>query len=291
MKAAFVGLVGRPSAGKSTLLNRLCGHKISIISPVPQTTRNRVRGICNAADGQLVFIDTPGFHLSERKMNLHLTELVSRTLEEAELVLYLVDSTRPAGEEERALIGLLAPHAEATVVALNKADLPTARIDEARRALGGVFPSERILAVSALSGAGVPELLAALWRLAPEGERMYPEDYYTDQSPEFRIAEIIREKAIQQTREELPHCLYVELADLEQRDEEGVIWARGFIFVERESQKGILVGRGGERIKTIVQQAQEELAGLFPFPVRLDLRVKTRPKWRSDERLLRRLIS
>ena len=120
MKAAFVGLVGRPSAGKSTLLNRLCGHKISIISPVPQTTRNRVRGICNAAEGQLVFIATPGFHLSERKMNLHLTELVSRTLEEAELVLYLVDSTRPAGEEERALMALLEPHAETTVVALNK---------------------------------------------------------------------------------------------------------------------------------------------------------------------------
>jgi GTP-binding protein Era len=291
MKAAFVGLVGRPSAGKSTLLNRLCGHKISIISPVPQTTRNRVRGICNAAEGQLVFIDTPGFHLSERKMNLHLTELVSRTLEEAELVLYLVDGTRPAGEEERSLIALLEPHAASTVVALNKADLPTARIDEARRVMASVFPSERVLAVSALSGAGVPELLAALWRLAPEGERMYPEDYYTDQGPEFRITEIIREKAIQQTREELPHCLYVELSDLEMRDEEGVIWARGFIFVERESQKGILVGRGGERIKTIVRQAQEELAGLFPHPVHLDLRVKTRPKWRSDERVLRRLIS
>src|SRR4030042_920663 len=111
MKAAYVGLVGRPSAGKSTLLNRVCGHKISIISPVPQTTRNRVRGICNAAEGQLVFIDTPGFHLSDRKMNLLLTDLVARTLQEAELVLYLVDCTRPAGEEERALVALLASHA------------------------------------------------------------------------------------------------------------------------------------------------------------------------------------
>jgi GTP-binding protein Era len=291
MKAAFVGLVGRPSAGKSTLLNRICGHKISIISPVPQTTRNRVRGICNAAEGQLVFIDTPGFHLSDRKMNLHLTDLVARTLEEAELVLYLVDSTRPPGEEERALVALLAPHAGTTVVGLNKTDLPSARIEDARQALVGALPGERIFPVSALSGAGVPELLGALWKLAPEGQRMYPEDHYTDQNPEFRITEIIREKAILQTREEVPHALYVELSDLEMREQEGLIWARGFLFVERESQKGILVGKGGERIKAIVRAAQEELRELFPYPVQLDLRVKTRPKWRSNERLLRRLIS
>jgi len=289
MKAAFVGLVGRPSAGKSTLLNRICGHKISIISPVPQTTRNRVRGICNSPVGQLVFIDTPGFHLSERKMNLHLTELVSRTLKEAELVLYLVDCTRPPGDEERALIALLAPHAGTTVVGLNKTDHAAAKIDEARRALP--FPPQRVFPISALTGAGVPELLAELWTLAPEGERMYPEDYYTDQGPEFRIAEIIREKAIQQTREEVPHALYVEISDLEMREQEGLIWARGFIFTERESQKGILVGKAGERIRSIVRAAEEELEGLFPYPVQLDLRVKTAPKWRSNDRLLRRLIS
>jgi GTP-binding protein Era len=141
-----------------------------------------------------------------------------------------------------------------------------------------------------LSGEGLEPLLAALWRLAPEGDPMYPPEYYTDQTPEFRIAEIVREKAMRDLREEVPHALFVHIEDLEMRADNTELWARGFIFVERDSQKGILVGRGGERIRATVRDAEAELAGLFPYAVKLDLRVKVRPKWRRDEALLSRLL-
>jgi GTP-binding protein Era len=290
MKSAFVGLIGRPSSGKSTLLNRLCGGKVSIVSPVPQTTRNRIRGILNASPGQLVFVDTPGYHLSEKRLNLHLRSLARQTLEESDLLLYVVDVSRSAGEEERALMELLRAHEERLAVALNKIDLEDGSLPAVERELQRAFAAPRLYPVSALTGAGLDPLLAALWALAPEGERFYPEEYYTDQSPEFRIAEIVREKAIQQTRQEVPHALYVEVSDLEQRRDGQELWARGFLCVERESQKGILVGRGGERIKAIVRGAEAELAELFPYDVKLDIRVKVRPKWRQDETLLARLI-
>ena len=290
MKAAFVGLIGRPSSGKSTLLNRLCGGKVSIVSPVPQTTRNRIRGMFNAPAGQLVFVDTPGYHLSEKRLNLHLRSLALQTIEESDALLYLVDVDRAPGEEERALMGLLRPHENRLVIALNKTDLEANNLQVFERELHQAFGSPRLFPISALTGAGLEPMLTALWELAGEGERFYPEEYYTDQSPEFRIAEVLREKAILQTRQEVPHALYVEMSDLEQRKEGAELWARGFLCVERESQKGILVGRGGQRIKAIVREAEEELAGLFPYAVKLDIRVKTRPKWRQDEKLLARLI-
>jgi GTP-binding protein Era len=290
MKSAFVGLIGRPSSGKSTLLNRLCGGKVSIVSPVPQTTRNRIRGILNAPAGQLVFIDTPGYHLSEKRLNLHLRSLALQAVEESDLLLYLVDVSRTPGPEELALMELLRAHQSRLLVALNKTDRQPNSLQEMVLELQQAFSAPRLFPVSALTGTGIEALLAGLWELAPEGERFYPEEYYTDQSPEFRIAEVVREKAIQQTRQEVPHALYVEVSDLEMRKDGTELWARAFLCVERESQKGILVGRGGERIKSIVQEAEAELAELFPYAVKLDLRVKTRPKWRQNEALLARLI-
>jgi GTP-binding protein Era len=290
MKAAFVALVGRPSSGKSTFLNRVCGGKVSIVSPVPQTTRNRVRGIHNGPPGQLVFVDTPGFHSSERRMNLRLRELALAALKEADLILYLVDVTRPPGEEERALCSVLRGAEDRLVVGLNKIDVQPNHRALAERELSAALRSPRLYPVSALSGEGLEPLLASLWQLAPEGQAMYPPDYYTDQTPEFRIAEIVREKAIRDLREEVPHALYVHIEDLQMRNQDTELWARGFIFVERDSQKGILVGRDGERIKATVRDAEAELAELFPYAVKLDLRVKVRPKWRRDEALLSRLI-
>jgi GTP-binding protein Era len=289
VKAAFVGLVGRPSSGKSTLINQICGHKVSIISPVPQTTRNRVRGILTAEPGQLVFIDTPGFHLSDKKINLHLKELAVKTLSEVEIVLYMIDVSRPPGDEERALIELLGGFEEKLIVALNKIDVGEGYITEVEEELNSDLNQPPVQPISALTGQGVDELLKIIWERAPQGQRMYPEDYYTDQSPEFRIAELIREKAILQTRQELPHSLYVDISDMEMKDR--YLWVRGFIYVERESQKGIVVGKGGEKIKTIVRSAEQECNDLFPYEVRLDIRVKTKPKWRRDEGLLKKLIT
>ena len=250
MKAGFVAVVGRPSSGKSTLLNRLCGHKVSIVSPMPQTTRNRVRGIRNSPEGQLVFIDTPGWHRSDRKFNLRLQELVQETLQETEVVLYLADVTRAPGEEEGALLDLLAPLEGRLVVGLNKTDRTPNHLERFRQEIGRRFPAAPLCPLSGLTGEGLDGLLAELLARVPEGEPMYPPEYYTDQTPEFRITEIVREKVILQTRQEVPHHMYVEVADLEQRPEQELLWARVFIFVERESQKGIVVGKGGRRSAT-----------------------------------------
>lgn len=283
---ATVAIIGRPSSGKSSLVNRLCGGKVSIVSPVPQTTRNRVRGIVTAPQGQLVLIDTPGLHDSQRKLNLHLKGLVTSSLGEVDIVLYVVDLARRPGEEEQRIADLVAAFEGIKVVALNKADVAPGHRQEIEQ-----FLAARGLAgapVSALTGDGVDALRQRLLELAPEGEPAYPEDYYTDQEVEFRISEIIREKAIEQVREEVPHALYVEMADTE-RQGEG-LWARAFVCVERESQKGILIGKGASRIRAIRTAAERELAEIFPYPVRLDLQVKVRPNWRHRDELLRRLI-
>jgi GTP-binding protein Era len=280
-----VAVVGRPSAGKSSLVNRLCGGKVSIVSSVPQTTRNRVRGIVNTDRGQLVLIDTPGLHDSEKKLNLHLKGLVTSSLGEVDVVLYVVDVSRLPGDEERVIAEIVASLGS-RVVALNKTDLVPNRRGEAE-----AFLAERGLhglPVSALSGDGVDALRERLLDLSPEGEPQYPEDFYTDQDVEFRIAEIIREKAIQQVREEVPHALYVEMADTEMQGDG--LWARAFVCVERESQKGILIGKGASRIRAIRLEAERELADIFPYPVRIDLQVKVRPNWRHRDDLLRRLI-
>jgi GTP-binding protein Era len=289
MKAAFVAIVGRPSAGKSTLLNALCGGKISIVSPVPQTTRSRVRGILNDPQGQIVFIDTPGFHLSQKKLNRYMTDLVTATLPDVDVALYVVDVSRPAGEEERALLEVLRRARCPIVVALNKCDTVGVVLDPVRAEIGAALPQAEQCAISALAQTGLEAIREKLFALAPEGERMYPEDYYTDQTPDFRISEIVREKAMLQTREEVPHALYVRMEDIEMRGE--ALWARGFICVERESQKGIVVGRGGERIKAIVRDAERELSELFPYDVKLDMRVKVDKDWRKRDPLLRKMIT
>ena len=289
MKSAFVSIIGRPSAGKSTLINRLCHEKVSIVSPVPQTTRNSIRGILTRQDGQLVFVDTPGYHISDRKFNLQLKEVAEASLEGIDLVLYLIDTTRPPGEEEEDIIRLLRFHSEHMIIGLNKTDDKRSRAGETRRYLEEVFPGVPQFEISALTGRGTEELLTEIFKKAPEGELMYPRDIYTDQEPEFRIREIIREKAIGKVREEIPHALYVEVADMEMRGEEPrqTLWVRAFLMVERESQKGILVGKGGRNIKEIRLSAQKELNDLFPYRIQLDLQVKANPKWRTRDHLLK----
>jgi len=290
VKSATVAVVGRPSAGKSTLVNRLCGGKVSIVSPVPQTTRNRVRGILTTDKGQIIFIDTPGFHLSDKKFNRYLSDLVSRALSEVDEALYLVDGSRAFGREEQALIDVLRLAAKPMVICLNKKDSGDGFRASLLEKIAGAFPEAPIVQASALTGEGVEEVRDRLFALAPEGELLYPPDFYTDQSPDFRISEIVREKAIALTRQEVPHSLYVRMEDLEMRDDGATLWARGFLFVERESQKGILVGKSGDKIKTIVREAERELAEIFPYAVKLDMRVKVDHEWRKKDPLLRKLI-
>ena len=291
MKSAFVAIIGRPSVGKSTFLNRVCGEKVAIVSKVPQTTRNAIRGIVNREEGQLVFTDTPGRHNSQKKINKKLMEVSSRALNECDLVLYVLDASRAPGPEEEEVAALLAPLAEKTIAAVNKMDAPGADAKRAEEFLSLRLASlarDRVFAISANTGQGIDELLHALYSLAPEGEAFYGDEYYTDQETGFRIAEIIREQAINRLRQELPHSLYVDIADMEFKDEK--LWVRAFIIVERESQKGMVVGKGGEMIKAIRLAALKDLRRIFDWKIDLDLRVKTGKDWRHNDHTLRKII-
>jgi GTP-binding protein Era len=277
-------------------MNTLCGHKVSIISNVPQTTRNRVRGIVNRPEGQIVFVDTPGFHESQKKFNQHMRGLIEEAIRDVEIVLYVVDASRRIGEEERALAQAIARHAVhvPTLVAINKSDLAKdAELETTSAWVREILPDAEQVQTCATKGEGTEEIIRALIALAPEGDPVYPNDIYTDQPPEFRISELIREKAINATGQEVPHSIYVDIADMEVRDPEAdlpLLWIRAFVLVERESQKGILVGKGGNKIKSIRIGAQKEIAELFPYRIHLDLRVKVDPKWRRKEGLLKRLV-
>ena len=294
-RSAFVAIVGRPSAGKSTLLNALCGEKVAIVSPVPQTTRNRIRGIVNREAGQLVFVDTPGFHESTRTFNRHMRGLIDEAIRDSEEVLYVVDGSRPPGDEELSLIETVGRASSMPrVVALNKIDIAApSRIEETRLLLAHRLPDVPVVELSALKAEGIEPLVEELLRSAPEGEPAYPSDFYTDQPPEFRVSEIIREKALQGLREELPHSIYVQVEDMEVQELDAGgerLWIRAFIFVERPSQQGMIVGAKGSGIKRIRQSAQKEIAALFPYRIYLDLRVKVDPKWRRNDAVLERLV-
>jgi GTP-binding protein Era len=288
-KSAFVAIAGRPSAGKSTLVNALCGEKVSIVSPVPQTTRNAVRGIVNKAEGQLVLLDTPGYHISGKKLNLRLRDVSNEAFADADIVLYLVDATRKPGPEEEAVAAALAPVRARIVAAVNKIDLPSADQGSTRRFIAERFPSAPILEISALAGTGLGELLSALFDRAPDGPAWYPAEYYTDQEPVFRISEIIRERIFAHMRDELPHAVYVSYEDSSRR-EDGSLLASYDLVVERESQKGMLIGRGGSMIKRIREEAERELADIFDYAIALKLSVRVDPDWKKDDRTLEKLI-
>jgi len=292
-KSAFAAIIGRPSAGKSTLLNRMCGEKVAITANVPQTTRNAIRGIVNRQQGQLVFIDTPGRHLSQKKFNIKLMEVSRRAVCESDLVLYVVDASRAPGAEEDEIAALLSPLADKTVAAVNKMDLQEADFN---RAAGYIaekinFPPDcgkRIFPVCANTGQGVEEIIKALFDLSSQGDAFYGEEFYTDQETGFRISEIIREQAIIRLHQELPHSLYVDIADMELK--ENKLWVRAFIIVERESQKGMVVGKGGEMIKAIRLASLKNLKNVFDWKIDLDLRVKTGKDWRHNDITLKRII-
>ncbi len=323
MKCGFTAIIGRPSAGKSTLLNALCGEKVAITSAVPRTTRNAIRGIINREAGQIVFLDTPGYHESDKKLNIYLKDVVHRSLEDADVVLYVIDATRSPGREEQAVMDLLAKSGKPVVAVVNKTDLETPLLSEIRGLVQVNLAPKALINVSAVTGANLESLVTAVMEECPEGELHYPVDFYTDQNPEFRISEIIREQAISRSEQEVPHALYVEIADMEFEDKEPApdlpadspagspdgffeedneaapsspiqkrrkLWVRAFLVVERQSQVGILVGHKGSKIKEIRIGALREMKKVFDWKIRLDLRVKVNPKWRKKDPLLKRML-
>ena len=284
MKVATVSVIGRPSSGKSTLVNTICEMKVAITSPVPQTTRNKIRGIYTDQRGQLVFIDTPGYHISEKEINKRMQEVTISALSDSDIILYVLDGTRGAKKEEETLVGMIKKANVPVVCAINKKDILTKNnIEDSEFFLSENFPSSAICLCSAKDDDGIDELLIEIFKLAKDGEMLYSPEQYTDQDLEFRISEIIREKAMQKLSDELPHVIFVDVSDLEYNANKNHVWIRAFINVERDGQKGFLVGKGGENIKRIGSEARKEIRRIFPgSSVRLDLQVKTAEKWRTN---------
>jgi GTP-binding protein Era len=299
-KSAFVAIIGRPSAGKSTLLNAFCNAKVSIVSPVPQTTRNSIRGIVNKEAGKLVFIDTPGVHSCEKKLNKKLKAAGVNAIKDSDIVLYLLDAARPPGEEEAAIAEiLLALPGEfllkKTIAVINKTDSPQADAAPCEQFLQEKFTGVPVFKISALKKIGLDPLLDCLFNLATEGPAYYDDDCYTDQDVRFRISEIIREKCMLYLREELPHSIYVDIEEMslqaaENDDENKTLFAMAVIRVERESQKGIVIGNGGTMLKRIRIATLKDLKQIFDWKVRLDLRVKAAPGWRHNDKILKNFV-
>lgn len=289
MKSSLVLLTGRPSVGKSSMMNLICRRPISITTPIPQTTRNRIRGIYNDERGQLVFLDTPGLHRDERGFNAGLRALVTESVDSVDSILYLVDATRPPGEEEQDVVDLIATAEVPVLVAINKID---AAKKDAIASMRGFVESRlvgrTIVETSVNARVGIEELLALLFDVAPEGPAMYPADMSTDQSIEMRVAEAIREQAMLVGRDELPHAVYAHVEEIHHH--EASVDIRAVVFVERESQKGMLVGKGGATIHKIRAGAVRRLKKLFGAPVQIDLRIKVDRDWRRNKARIDRLI-
>ncbi len=286
-RTGFISLIGRPSSGKSTLINTICGYKVSIVSDRPQTTQFLIRGIYNDDDSQIIFIDTPGYHHFDSDLNRGLSNLAVRTLEEGDAILYLVDLTRDFGKEEEAIIEKLKSADKEIVVAYNKIDISkTKHKKEIREKIELNLSPKKTINISAKNGEGIKKLIGILKKILPEGPMYYPEDFVTDQSIPFRIKEVTREKVFNNTKEELPHSVYVDIISLDVKDE--IITSYATIFVERESQKGIVIGNKGSMIKKIGEQAREELKEIFERNVNLFLNVKVHKNWRKDDKFLKK---
>lgn len=286
MKAGLVALVGRPNAGKSTLLNRLVGQKLAIVSDKPQTTRNRIVGVRQYQEGQIVFVDTPGVHKPLHRLNVRMVDAALDTLSEVDLVALVIDATEPSGGGDRFLLDIVKRSKTPRILVLNKVDA----VDKPRLLPRLVeYESEgfeELVPVSALTGENVDRLEQVLLAHLPEGAPIYPEDYLTDQPERFFVAELVREQVLQQTRDELPFSTAVVVDKFEEPDAKGLMRFYCTILVERETQKPILVGKGGARIKAIGTAARKELEKFFDARVFLDLHVKVREGWREDERML-----
>jgi GTPase len=288
MRSGIVSIIGRPNAGKSTLLNRIIGTKIAIVSDKPQTTRTRILGAKNYPDGQIVFVDTPGIHRPLHRMNVRMVDTAVAALHDVDTVLLVHDASSRPGKGDQYVSTLLTDVTSPVILVLNKIDLVAKPkllplIDQLRR----WHDFAEIVPLSASSGDGVERLEALLLNRMPEGEPLYPDDFLTDQPERTLAAETVREKVLQHTRDELPFTTAVVVDQFDEPAHPGGllrIWCT--IFVEHDSQKPIVIGRSGDMIKRIGTEARQDLERFFETKVFLDLRVKVKADWRDDERVL-----
>jgi GTP-binding protein Era len=293
MRSGFVPVVGRPNVGKSTLVNHLVGSKVTITSARPQTTRNAIRGVVNGPDRdhpeyQIVLIDTPGLHKPRNELGTRLNSLVYGTLSEADVVLFMIDATMPVGPGDRLIAERLGKAEAEVILVLNKIDTAGKGDVVEQLVKAGEWDFASYVPVSAIDGSGVGELVSEIVGRLPEGPIYYPAGMTTDQPESLVVAEIVREKFLNRLREELPHSLVVVVEDLEQRDD-GLIDIAADIIVERQSQKGIVIGKGGSLLKAAGSEARVDLEALLGNRVNLRLQVTVEPGWQRKPQLLDRL--
>ncbi len=289
-RSGFAGLIGRPNVGKSTLLNRLAKRKLAITSDKPQTTRNRIQAVITMPDAQLVFVDTPGFHKPRDRLGERLNSLVLATMSDVDVIVFVLDGTRTVGKGDIYIAGELERVDTPVVAVLNKTDLmDRGKIDSQVEVARHLHPFADVIPVSAKLGAGIDELESALMGFLRAGPRYFPEDMVSDQPERVLVAELIREKALELARDEVPHSVAVLIEDIRRREETDLVDIEAVLYVERESQKGIIVGKGGRMVKEIGSRARREIEPILGNQVFLDLRVKVEKDWSKNPEFIKRL--
>ncbi|MDZ7332190.1 MAG: GTPase Era [candidate division KSB1 bacterium] len=288
-KAGYVALIGPPNVGKSTLMNALLGQKLSIVTPKPQTTRHRVLGIVTGVDHQIIFLDTPGLLIPRYKLQEKMVKAARTAISEADVLLAMIEPEESISEPNRSMLSELVKHKKPIILAINKIDLiPKDRLLPMIAAYSQAFRLDEIIPISALKLDGLDRLQQLLLKYLPVGLPFYPEDMITDQPERFFVAELIREKIFEKYGEEIPYSTAVTIEEFKER-EQGKDYIRAVIYVERDSQKAIIIGRQGMALKQVGQLAREEIELFLGRPVYLELFVKVKEKWRQKETVLREL--
>lgn len=288
--SGFVAIIGRTNVGKSTFLNRILNQKVAIVSDKPQTTRNRIVGVYHGDQTQIVFLDTPGFHKPKHRLNEWMLKTTINTLEGIDAIVYVVEPEETIGPGDRYILDLLRTIDTPVLLAINKIDLvpreqllPVIEMFSQARAFAEIIP------MSALNNDNVNDVVNTIIGYLPDGPQYYPEDMVTDQPEQFIVAELIREKVFRATREEIPYSIAVIVERMQPREDGELLDIEAVIYVERDSQKGIIIGKSGSMLKRIGTQARQEIETILGTRVYLSLRVKVRKKWRMDEQSLRML--
>ncbi len=289
-RSGFVSIVGRPNVGKSTLLNRILGQKIAIASPKPQTTRNRILGIHNLPGAQVLFLDTPGIHRSRGKLNRYMVDQALSACSGVDLVLFLVEADDPPGGGDDFILDVLAKGGVPVALVINKIDLvPKPKLLGLIETFSKKFDFKEIIPVSGLTGEGVDRLLEVVPNYLPEGPSYYPEDMITDLPERFIVAEMIREQVLKQTRDEIPYRVAVVVESFEEKPEKNLIVIQAVICVERDSHKGMVVGKQGAMVRSIGKAARFDIERFLDSRVFLEIFVKVEKNWTESARMLREL--
>ncbi|MFB3896529.1 MAG: GTPase Era [bacterium] len=287
-RSGYIGIIGKPNVGKSTLLNYLLGQKLAIVSDKPQTTRTRILGVISSQNYQLIFIDTPGIHVPKDQLHAFMQSQIAETVEEVDILLFLVSAESGIDDEDRLALQVIEKQNKPVVIAVNKIDINKTNAEKVRQELLSLYPFRDQQLISALNGTGCNELVTKLITLLPEGPQYYPEDTLTDRNERFIISELVREQVLKLTQQEIPYSVAVITEEVKERSA-ALTYVKAVIYVERDSQKKIIIGSQGKKLKEIGLTTRKEVEQLLQKKVYLDLWVKVKKNWRKDRTALQQL--